>query len=375
LRYILAPDSFKESLTAFEAVAAMEAALRRADPDAVIDRCPLSDGGEGLIDVLRISIPGVLQCVDVEGPRGESIEAEWLLLNDGVTAVLESARCIGLTLLESDSRNPVFTSSHGLGRMIRAAVESGATVLTVGLGGTATNDAGCGMAAALGYSILPPIEPGIWNTINVLSGIRSISRPEQPMWTCLPHVVALTDVANPLLGPSGSTCTFARQKGARETELPRLEEAVRHFSDVVRRDIKDVDPELPGTGSAGGLGFGLAAFCNAELRSGIETVLELTNFRERCAQADVVITGEGRVDRQTMGGKLVSGVSAAARGIGKPVVAFAGRVEGDAGILALQLGLSKLVQITPEGMSLGCALRESAEKLEAAVYRWRLDEM
>jgi len=346
VRYLVAPDSYKGTLTALEAARIIADAIRSVDRLAEIDMCPLSDGGEGLLEAINARIGGSLVPCPTVDASGRAITARWLHLPDSETAVLESAACLGLSLLTLEDRCPQRASSEGLGLMIRAVSTFGCRHVMIGLGGSATNDCGYGLARALGYSLQSiAVETGRGLT----ASLRSVARIVPPTEPVIPphvEVVVLADVTNPLLGPSGATYTYAEQKGALVEDLPLLEEGIRHFSTIIRRDIADIDPMLAGMGAAGGLGFALSAFCRARIIPGAGYVIDATDFHARCARADVVITGEGRLDAQTLYGKVIHHVADAGRLAGKPVVAIVGSCDGDTARIGSALGLDRIHVMT-----------------------------
>ena len=308
MRIIVAPQEFKGTLTAHEAADAMASGVKRALPDSTVETIPLSDGGPGLVDVILASIGGRRQQAKVQDPLGRSIDAAWALLDDG-TAVIESAAAVGLVLLREEERDPAITSTFGVGRLLLAALDAGCRRVIVGLGGSATNDGGAGLATALGVRFLDSegrdIPPG-GGALARLDRI-DISSLEPRLRDA--NIVAATDVTNPLCGPEGASLVYGPQKGASPGLAGILDEALLRYADIVERDVGAVVLNRPGAGAAGGLGAGLIAFARAEVRPGFEVVAGAIGMRERLVGADLLITGEGRLDGQTHYGKAVMGVA------------------------------------------------------------------
>jgi len=308
MRILVAPQEFKGTLTAAEAGEAMADGARRAIPEATIDVTPLSDGGPGLIEAILASHGGTALTAKVEDPLGRPIEACWLRLEDG-TAVIESAQATGLTLLNENERDPRVTTSYGVGQLMAEALDRDCGRIIVGLGGSATNDGGAGMASALGALFLDvggnDVPPG-GSALAALDRIDTSGLDPRLDET---SVVAGADVTNPLCGPEGASLVYGPQKGASEAVATELDVALFRYGDIVERDTGVPVLTAPGAGAAGGLGAGLIAFAGADLRPGFEVVAEAVRLRERLAGADLLITGEGRLDGQTGYGKAVAGVA------------------------------------------------------------------
>jgi len=343
MRVIVAPQEFKGTLTAHEAAEAMAEGVKRALPNATVEAIPLSDGGPELVDVMLASTSGRRLQAWVQDPLGRPIDAAWGLLDDG-TAVIESAAAAGLVLLREDERNPAVTSTCGVGQLILAALDTGCTRIIVGLGGSATNDGGAGMATALGVRFLDAggreLPPG-GAALARLERI-DLSRLD-PRLHDLP-VVAATDVTNPLCGPEGASLVYGPQKGA-SPELARLlDEALLRYAEVVERDVGVSVLDRPGAGAAGGLGAGLMAFAGAEVRPGFDIIAEAIGLREQLVGADLLITGEGRLDGQTHYGKAVMGVAKMARECLVPVLVVPGALApGWEALLAYADGVEPIV--------------------------------
>ncbi len=320
----MAPQEFKGSLTARAAAEAMARGLRRSVPDADLDVLPMADGGPGTLDVLVEATRGRFFDADVRGPMGEPVRARWGVLGDGRTAVVEMAEASGLVLVPEAARDPRRASTYGTGELLRAALDEGYRRIIVGVGGSATNDVGAGMARALGVRLLDERGSELPSGGAALARLRQVdaSQLDARLWES--DVIVAADVTNPLCGPDGASMVYGAQKGASEAVARELDAALAHFADVVKRDLGIDKANEPGAGAAGGLGYGLLVFCNATLRPGFGVVAEAAGFAARLAGADLVVTGEGRLDRQTAFGKTTAGVARAARAAGKAVVAIAG---------------------------------------------------
>jgi glycerate kinase len=361
LNILVAPDSFKGSMSAVRAAGIIAAAIARIDPAARCLMLPQADGGEGTVDAIYAALGGRLHLHMVPDPMGRAIQARWLQLPDG-SALVESAACIGLTLLREEERDPDRLRSDGLGMLLRHLHDRGYTTINCGLGGTATNDAGLGLAEALG--LRPTFRKGELRTVREsLMAVESIA----PVACEDCRTVALADVRNPLHGARGATAVYGPQKGIRESEIEEWDRAVAHFAAVACRDVRAVDVDAPGMGAAGGLGFALACFMGAELRSGAAFVRAYSGFDAALPHADLVITGEGSIDAQSAQGKVLSGIRDAAREHAVPVIAFAGRIDGSADTGAL--GLAQAIAIAPANMPAAQAMRDAEALLDAAVTR------
>ena len=355
MRIICAPDSFKESLTAREAAAAMARGIRKVAADADVDACPIADGGEGTVDALVAATGGELRQATVTGPLGDPVRAIWGMLGDGSTAVVEMAAAAGLALVPGDQRDPTRTTTYGVGELIRAALDSGANRVILGIGGSATTDGGCGAAQALGVrfdrdegAIAEPITGGM------LGNIRAIT----PLPAPLPIDVAC-DVTNPLTGPDGAAHIYGPQKGATAEQVEQLDRHLAHLADLVGGD-----GNFPGAGAAGGFGYGAVALLGGHIRRGIELVLDAVDFDRRVQGCDLCLTGEGRLDGQSLSGKATVGVAAAAKKHGVPVIALVGSV-GSGVERAIDVGIDRWMVIG-QGLSTDESMRRAAELMEQA---------
>lgn len=328
MKVVIAPDKFAGTLTAAEAAEAIARGWRQRRPDDEVVLVPMADGGAGTLDVVATAVPDARRVeVEVADARGRATTAALLRLADG-RALVEVAQACGLAGLAPGERDPRRTTSYGVGQLLRAAQATAPTEIVVGLGGSATNDGGAGMALALGSRLLRADGNGVKVGGEHLAELDAVAYvvPE------LAPVTVAVDVTNPLLGPDGAAAVFGPQKGAAPEDLPMLERALARLADVVERDVPGGPwRDVPGAGAAGGLGFGLLAFCAARLASGAETVASLVALDEHLREADVVVAGEGKLDDQTLGGKTPAFVAERARSApAKPrVLAVAGQVAGD----------------------------------------------
>jgi glycerate 2-kinase len=323
MRIIAAPQEFKGTLSAREAAKAMTEGARRAVGDATIEPTPLSDGGPGLVDAILASAGGRPRRALVQDPLGRVIEAPWALLDDG-TAVIESAAAAGLNLLAQDERDPRAATTYGVGQLILAVLDEGCERIIVGLGGSATNDGGAGMAAALGARLVDAsgeiLKPG-GVALAQLDHI-DVSGLDPRMGQA--RLAAAADVTNPLCGPEGASLVYGPQKGASPEVARELDAALRHYADIVERDLGVSVLISPGAGAAGGLGAGLIAFARAKMQPGFEVVAAAMGLRERIRGADLLLTGEGRLDGQTSYGKTVAGIARMAAESGVPILVVPG---------------------------------------------------
>lgn len=319
MKVLVALDSFKGSLSSVEAGEAVKRGVLRVCPDAECTVCPLADGGEGTVDALNVALGGSLRRVTVTGPAGTPVEAVYSLAGD--MAVMEMASAAGITLVPDEERNPLTATTFGVGEMIADAVRAGARRFVVGIGGSATNDGGAGMLQALGFSLCDADGNEIARGGAALKNVCTIDATHVMPELAHCEFKIACDVTNLLCGENGASAVFGPQKGATPTMVAELDAALANFADAAG---KCDDARYPGAGAAGGLGFAFKAFLGGELKRGIEIVLDVTRFAEYAAAADVVVTGEGRLDAQTAMGKAPVGVAAVAKRFGKKVVAFAG---------------------------------------------------
>jgi glycerate kinase len=323
---VIAPDSFKGSLPAHEVAEALAAGLAGALPHAEVTTLPLSDGGDGFVDALVRARAGEFHLRTVTGPLGDPVDARFGYIGRDATAIVESAQASGLHLVPPASRDSLRATTQGTGELIEAALDQGARSILVGIGGSATNDGGAGMAMALGARLLDAsgeeLPPG-GAALLELAGLDTTGLDPRLHET---EVLVAGDVDNPLLGTRGASAVYGPQKGASSQDVTLLEAALGRYADVVEQALGVELRDAPGSGAAGGLGFGLMAFCRARIVSGIDLVLDVVGADELFARADAIVTGEGRVDAQTLSGKVPHGVARRARSLGVPVIVVGGRV-------------------------------------------------
>ena len=317
MRILIAPDKFKHSLGASEVAKNIAAGLREVLPNAQLKCMPVADGGEGTARVICDSAGGEPHRCEVHDPLGRRVMAHYCTIENGATAVMEMSEASGLWRLAPNERDPLRANTFGTGEMLLDAMRRGVREIIIGLGGSATNDGGIGLARALGFRF---VDADGSETSNLLK----VNRVIWPNELSLPRIVAAVDVRNPLCGERGATRVFGPQKGVTAEQVEVLDRALAHLAELTRGDLA----KRPGAGAAGGLGFGLTSFCGAELRSGFEVVAERIGLRDAIAAHDVVVTGEGRLDAQTLEGKAPAGVAKLARAEGKRVFAIVGAVTG-----------------------------------------------
>lgn len=367
MKILIAPDKFKGTLTAPQVAATIARALQRKFPEAEIIQQPLADGGEGSLDLIAATVPGLQpHRLEVTGPLRKPVKAEYLYGNG--RAFIETAEACGLKHVPVPRRDPRYTTTIGVGQLIDDAIARGATEITLFLGGSATNDCGAGMAAALGYRFFSNRPDDFVPTGESLKYVQRIDTAEVPAQLKNIRFTAVCDVDNPLLGPQGATLVYAAQKGAKPEDLAYLEANMARFSDTVLAWNGVRLHDLPGAGAAGGLSAGAVAFLNADLRPGIDVIMEAVGFEALLKNVDLVVTGEGKVDEQTPHGKVVSGVARRAKAAGVPrVIALCGRNELS-GEAARAMGLSDVHALLDlSSMTLARALYRTENALEELV--------
>lgn len=362
-RIVVAPDSYKGSLTAAEVCEALETGLRRACRDIEVVRVPMADGGEGTVQSLVDATGGRIVNVRATGPLGDPVDAFYGVLGDGATAVIEMAAASGLPLAPPERRNPLIATTRGTGELIAAAFAGGCRKFIIGIGGSATNDGGAGMAQALGARLVDADGRDVGPGGAALARVASVDLSGIPQELRACEFVVACDVDNPLTGPRGASAVYGPQKGATPEMVQALDSALSAYAEAVARALgADVAAlrDAPGAGAAGGLGFGLMAFLGAQLRRGVEIVVDAVGLKGRLKGADLVITGEGRTDFQTLFGKTPMGVANAAAEQGIPVVIISGSISGDARGL-YGYGIGALVSIVRGPMSLDDAIARGRE--------------
>ncbi|WP_151810457.1 glycerate kinase family protein [Acinetobacter bereziniae] len=362
--FVLAPDSFKESMTAEQACFAMQRGIEKVIANAQFIHVPMADGGEGTVDALVAARDGRKVHFEVTGPLiGQNVQSYLGLIDDGKTAVIEMAMANGIHLIEKSQRNPLVTTTMGTGEMIKAALGLGVSKIIIGLGGSVTNDAGAGMAQALGAKFLDKN----LHIVNVGGGqleqIESIDISQLDHRLKQTEIIIASDVTNPLCGASGASYVFAPQKGATPKMVEKLDQNLKYFAELVKHQLNVDVADVQGAGAAGGLGFGLMVFTGAKIRSGVELVIEETQLAEKVAKADYVLTGEGGMDFQTKFGKTPFGVAQVAKKLNKPVIAFAGYV--GQGIEELYTeGFTAIFAIVDGACDLQTALKQGEKNLQ-----------
>jgi glycerate kinase len=365
MKIVIAPDSFKESLSALEVAEAIAKGVSLALPSAEIVLAPVADGGEGTTEALVRATQGQLQNEIVTDPLGNRITAQWGILGNRHTAVIECAAASGLQLVSSTLRNPMLTTTYGMGELIKAALDKGYRHFVMGLGGSATNDGGAGLLQALGLQLLEAQGNELPFGGAALSQLTAINTEyfDPRIAECRFEVAC--DVNNPLTGTTGASAIFGAQKGASPEQIQLLDQALVHWGATIENVTRKTVSTL--AGAAGGLGAALLGFCHAELKSGIELILDAMQFDELVKDADLVITGEGRLDHQTLYGKTPLGVAKRAKHYGVPVVAMAGALTADL-VQLKSLGIDAAFSICPRPMSLAEAMPETAENLKRTAH-------
>ncbi|BCU54373.1 glycerate kinase [Enterobacter kobei] len=362
MKIVIAPDSYKESLSALDVATAIERGFKEIFPDAEYVKLPVADGGEGTVEAMVAATHGRIVNVNVTGPLGEPVAGFYGISGDEQSAFIEMAAASGLELVPAAQRDPLITTSWGTGELIRHALDAGVKHIIIGLGGSATNDGGAGMVQALGATLLNAQGNALGHGGGELASLARIdvSKLDPRLKTC--RIEVACDVTNPLTGEQGASAIFGPQKGATGETIALLDNALHHYARIIQRDL-DVDVlTLAGGGAAGGMGAGLYAFCGAELRRGIEIVTDALHLAEHVADADLVITGEGRIDSQTVHGKVPVGVAKVAKGYNKPVIGIAGSLTADVGIVH-EHGLDAVFSVIYSICSLDDALKNAGDNV------------
>lgn len=365
MRILIAPDKFKGSLSAREVADQIAIGLRDRLPNAIVKTLPMADGGEGTAEVICDACGGERITCAAHDALGRVIEAQYVWLHSSATAAIEMSAAAGMWRIAPEERDLLSANTYGVGEMMKHAAKRGAKEILLGLGGSATNDGGLGMARALGFRFFGQEQEQELESPGELVGLARISRSETEH--NFPKVVAAADVRNPLLGPRGATRTFGPQKGGTPEQLEILESGLSRLADIVTRDLGSDFRDSPGAGAAGGLGFGLMTFCGAPVKSGFDIVADFVGLMSAIDEADAVVTGEGRLDEQTLEGKAPAGIARLARQSGKPVFAIVGSSSAMATTSALFDAVLVLArdQITPEESRarVGELLQERAREL------------
>ena len=368
MKILIAPDSFKETLTATDAANAIEEGFLDIFPEANILKLPIADGGEGTVDVLVTATQGKYFSTKVSGPTGEYINAKWGMLGNSKTAVIEIAEACGLHLVTLKKRNPMNTSSFGVGELILAATDEGAEHIIIGLGGSATNDGGMGFLKAIGVQFLDSFGKeltGGVESLNTLSDINITSIDSRLKGVSFEIAC---DVDNPLIGPQGASVIFGSQKGADEKMINQLDNLLSHYSRIASSKLNNNLSMQPGAGSAGGIGYGFLAFLKADQKSGVQIILEKLNFEQHLSTTDLLITGEGRFDSQSLRGKAPMGVIDYARKYKCSIFVIAGSTEDDE-ILENKYHIDKVFSIISKDLSFEQSIANPNDSLMATARK------
>ncbi|EJP85732.1 glycerate kinase [Bacillus cereus] len=362
--FLLAPDSFKESMTAKEVCEAMEIGIKRAIPDAECIYVPMADGGEGTVQSLVDATGGTLIQKEVTGPLGTPVMAQYGVLGDGKTGIIEMAAASGIHHVTKETKNPLITTTFGTGELIRDCIERGITDIILGIGGSATNDGGTGMAVALGYKFLDkegnelPLGGGYLGRLTTIDTLGVIPQLKHI------NILVASDVTNPLCGEHGASAVFGPQKGATPEIIQVLDKNLRHYSNIIKEQIGINIVDVPGAGAAGGLGGGLLAFTKATMKKGVEILIEYTNLKEKLQNVDYCFTGEGGIDSQTKFGKTPYGVAKAVKSVnsGIKVIALAGYIGQDVETLYAE-GIDAIFGIVPGAADIETLLAQGKENV------------
>ncbi|ARN66881.1 glycerate kinase [Vibrio vulnificus] len=363
MKIIIAPDSYKESLTAMDVAIAIEKGFKQVLPDAHYVKLPMADGGEGTVQSMVDATGGTIIEHTVTGPLGQRVDGFFGLLGEGKTAVIEMAAASGLHLVTPDQRNPLITTTFGTGELIKAALDHGVEHIIVGIGGSATNDGGIGMAQALGIKLLDAHGNALGHGGGELAKLATIDCSQLDSRLAQVRLEVACDVDNPLCGPKGASAVFGPQKGATPEMVTILDKNLAHYAAIIKQQLGVDVRDMAGAGAAGGMGAALLGLLNAELRPGIEIVMDAVRLDEIVADADLVITGEGRIDSQTIHGKTPIGVARTAKKHGLPVIGIAGCLSADCGVVH-EHGLDAVFAVVNRSVDLPTALAEAAENVE-----------
>ena len=363
MKIVIAPDSYKESLTAMEVATAIEAGFKQILPNAEYIKLPMADGGEGTVQSLIDATGGsIIEC-QVTAPLGNTVTGFYGLLGNGDTAIVEMAAASGLHLVAPEHRNPLHTTTYGTGELIKAALDKGVKHIIVGIGGSATNDGGIGMAQALGIKLLDKegndLAFGGGSLANLVT--IDVSNKDPRLDSILLEVAC--DVDNPLCGSKGASFVFGPQKGATPEIVNQLDNNLSHYADIMKKQLNKDVKDIAGAGAAGGLGAALLGLFDATLRPGIEIVMDAVNLSDVLSNADLVITGEGRIDSQTIHGKTPIGVARTAKKYSLPVIGIAGCLSDDCAVVH-DYGIDAVFSVVPRSVSLEIALKEATINVE-----------
>jgi len=365
MKIVLAPDSYKNSLTAKEVAQSLRKGFERVYPDAEYVNIPMADGGEGTVQSLVDAKQGQIMTAEVVNPLGNKTEAHYGMINDGKVAVIEMAEASGIQFINQFTQNPYITTTFGTGELIKSAIQNGAKTIIIGIGGSATNDGGAGMAQALGAHLLDDKGEELQYGGAMLEKLDHIDVSEMMPELADVKVIIASDVTNPLTGPNGASHVFGPQKGASPEMVEFLDGALSHYAHVLKRDLNKDLEQVAGAGAAGGLGAGLLAFTNSEMRSGVDIVVDYTELKDKVKDADVVVTGEGQIDFQTKFGKTPIGVAKATKAVNPDatVIAVAGSV-GEKISELYPLGIDAIFTCVPGVEELSTAIQNTDKNLQ-----------
>lgn len=363
---LVSPDSFKDSLSAKAVATHIANGITNILPEANINQIPLSDGGEGLLEALVTPLNGSFIKKNVKDPLMRDIQAQYGILDNGKTAVIEMARASGLELLKPDERNPLKTSTFGTGQLIKAALDKGCSKIIIGLGGSATNDGGMGIVKALGGKFINKQGKSIGEGGAALADLYRIdlSDLDQRILNC--EIISACDVSNPFCGPNGASMVFGAQKGGSPQDLQQLDKNLLHYASVIQSDLGKDIKNVEGTGAAGGTGIGLLTFLDAELKPGIDLIMDELQMEKHTKEADIVITGEGQIDQQTLNGKTITGVAKMAKKHEIPVIAIAGKADRDIDEL-YNIGITAVFSIVNQPLSLQKSIKSTDQLIQSCV--------
>ena len=367
MKIIISPDAFKGTLTALEAAKSIEQGIKQARPDTETVLLPVADGGEGTMEVLVLATDGHFVKTMVLDPLGREIEASFGVLGNESTCVIEMASASGITLLHNNERNPRIASTFGTGQLIKTALDQGFRDFIICIGGSATNDAGVGMLRALGLRLVDEYGRDVQKTIDGLYDVRTLDFSNWDTRLDESSITIACDVNNPLVGDHGATAVFGPQKGVKPEEIHYFDQALTHWADIVEAEKGIHLHDYQGAGAAGGMGGALIAFLNGKFHQGIQLVLDVTNFREKIQDADYIVTGEGKSDRQTLHGKAPMGVLHCAKQLDIPVVLLSGCIE-EQDKEELAPHFQQLVSVVNESVSNDMAMKEASRCLSEQAY-------
>nr|WP_144927709.1 glycerate kinase [Paenibacillus bovis] len=368
MKIVIAPDSFKGSVSSTSAAAKIEDGIKQENRDIETIKIPVADGGEGTVEAFLTFMDGEKVTESVEDPIGRSIQAEYGWIEKSKTAIIETASASGLPLLSETEKNPSKASTYGTGQLVKSALNRGAKKIIIGLGGSATVDAGTGFLQALGVEFLDENQMPLKGSGECLGKVQSININRLDQRLNEVEITIASDVTNPLLGKNGAVYVFGPQKGIQSKNLEEFESKMKHFASIVNKTVSKNEIDSPGSGAAGGFGFSLLSFLQVKMRSGFELIAETSNLETHIKTADLVITGEGKFDTQSLNGKVPIGIARIAQKYNVPVVVFTGQFEGDLAALTRE-GIYLVVPIVDRVMTLPVAMKTGEELLEKTARR------